>query len=82
MTPPYIAVIFSSQRRDDDEGYAAMAERMVALAATQPGFLGIESARSADGFGITVAFTVLSLVRGYALRRVFNRVHSHLRPVR
>jgi hypothetical protein len=29
----------------------------------------------ADGFGITVAFTVLSLVRGYALRRVFNHLH-------
>jgi hypothetical protein len=29
----------------------------------------------ADGFGITVAFTVLSLVRGYALRRVFNWLH-------
>lgn len=56
MTPPYIAVIFSSQRRVEDDGYAAMAERMVALAAVQPGFLGIESARGADGFGITVSY--------------------------
>lgn len=28
---------------------------------------------AADGFGITVAFTALSLVRGYVLRRLFNR---------
>jgi heme-degrading monooxygenase HmoA len=73
MTPPYIAVIFSSQRRDDDEGYAAMAERMVALAATQPGFLGIESARSADGFGITVSYW-----RDDASVRAWKRDIDHL----
>ena len=54
--PPYVAVIFSSQRREGDEGYAAMSERMVALAAEQPGFLGVESARGADGFGLTVSY--------------------------
>lgn len=54
--PPYYAVIFSSLRRAGDEGYAAMAERMVELAARQPGFLGAESARGADGFGITVSY--------------------------
>lgn len=63
--PPYHAVIFSSRRRADDrsgsgeesdDGYAAMAERMVALAAEQPGFLGVESARGDDGFGITVSY--------------------------
>jgi hypothetical protein len=30
--PPYYAVIFTSQRRPEDEGYAAMAEKMHALA--------------------------------------------------
>ena len=55
--PPYYAVIFSSQRNADDEpGYAAAADRMLALAATQPGFLGAESTRGADGFGITVSY--------------------------
>ncbi|MGN6222887.1 antibiotic biosynthesis monooxygenase family protein [Pseudoxanthomonas sp.] len=55
--PPYYAVIFSSQRNgQDDAGYGAMAERMVELAARQPGFLGVESTRGADGFGITVAY--------------------------
>src|SRR5436305_1277884 len=55
--PPYYAVIFTSQRTPDDpDGYGAMAERMVELAARQPGFLGIESARGADGIGITVSY--------------------------
>lgn len=54
--PPYYAVIFSSQRTAGDQGYAQMAARMVELAAQQPGFLGAESARDADGFGITVSY--------------------------
>lgn len=54
--PPYYAVIFSSQRTEADNGYGDMADRMVALAAEQPGFLGIESTRGADGFGITVSY--------------------------
>lgn len=33
-----------------------MSERMVALAAKQEGFLGIESARGPDGFGITLSY--------------------------
>ncbi len=53
---PYYAVIFSSRRSDDGQGYEQMAERMAALAAGQPGFLGAESARGADGFGITVSY--------------------------
>jgi heme-degrading monooxygenase HmoA len=56
-SPPYYAVIFSSLRSAADEpGYAAMADRMVALASERPGFLGVESARGADGFGITVSY--------------------------
>lgn len=54
--PPYWVVTFASQRRDGDHGYAAMADRMVDLAAQQPGYLGHESARGADGFGITNSF--------------------------
>jgi heme-degrading monooxygenase HmoA len=54
--PPYYAVIFTSRRTEGDRGYGAMAERMVALAATQPGFLGVESARGADGLGITISY--------------------------
>jgi predicted alpha/beta hydrolase family esterase/heme-degrading monooxygenase HmoA len=55
-TPPYYSVIFSSRRSAVDEDYGAVADRMVALAAGQPGFLGVESARGADGFGITVSY--------------------------
>jgi len=54
--PPYYAVIFTAQRTEGDRGYGAMAERMVELAAQQPGFLGVDSARSPDGLGITVAY--------------------------
>jgi len=54
--PPYLAVIFSNQRTDGDQGYGAMARRMVELAQEQPGFLGVESARDAEGFGITVSY--------------------------
>ncbi|WP_281546158.1 antibiotic biosynthesis monooxygenase [Grimontia sp. SpTr1] len=52
--PPYYAVIFTNHRTEIDEGYGEMAERMVELAAEQPGFLGIESVR--EGLGITVSY--------------------------
>nr|WP_243655528.1 antibiotic biosynthesis monooxygenase [Roseateles saccharophilus] len=54
--PPYYAVIFASQRTAVEHGYGDMAERMVALAAGQPGYLGVESTRGEDGFGITVSY--------------------------
>ena len=54
--PPYYAVIFSSLRTDGDAGYAEAAERMLALARLQPGFLGAEHVRGDDGFGITVSY--------------------------
>ena len=54
--PPYYAVIFTSRRTEGDHGYGAMAARMAQLGATYPGFLGIESARGADGVGITVSY--------------------------
>jgi len=53
--PPYYAVIFSSLRTSVEDGYAAMAQRMLNLAAQQPGYLGVESARD-DGAGITVSY--------------------------
>lgn len=52
--PPYYAVIFTSHRTEGDQGYAEMAAKMVELAAQQPGFLGIESAR--EDVGITVSY--------------------------
>ncbi|MES1167935.1 MAG: antibiotic biosynthesis monooxygenase, partial [Oleiharenicola lentus] len=54
--PPYYAVIFTSLRTDGDRGYGDMAQRMMELAAQQPGYLGVESARGGDGLGITVSY--------------------------
>jgi heme-degrading monooxygenase HmoA len=62
--PPYYAVIFTSLRTAVDDGYGAMATRMLELAALQPGFLGVESAR--DGVGITVSYwTDLESIRSW-----------------
>jgi heme-degrading monooxygenase HmoA len=69
--PPYTAVIFTSVRTDGDAGYAATAQRMEALAAEQPGYLGIESARS--DVGITVSYW-----RSDDDARAFKRVVEHL----
>ena len=52
--PPYYAVIFSSLGTEVSEGYADTAARMVELAAQQPGFLGVESAR--EELGITISY--------------------------
>ena len=55
--PPYYAVVFTSRRTPEDAaGYDEMAGRMVALASSQPGFIGVESARGGDGVGITVSY--------------------------
>ena len=54
--PPYYAGILTKRRTQGDRGDGAKAARMVALAAQQPGFLGVESARGADGLGITVSY--------------------------
>ena len=52
--PPYYAVIFTSVRTANDNGYSEMAERMVELAKKQPGFIGVESVR--NKVGITVSY--------------------------
>ncbi len=58
--PPYWAVIFTNVRTEGDDngadGYDVTADRMVGLAADQPGFLGVESAR--EEVGITVSYWV------------------------
>ncbi|MFX0556250.1 antibiotic biosynthesis monooxygenase family protein [Maribacter sp. CXY002] len=54
MKKPYYAVIFTSVRNTTDNGYSEMAIKMEELAKTQPGYLGIESAR--EEIGITVSY--------------------------
>ena len=70
--PPYVAVVFTSLRTaHDDRGYAAMSARMAALAAEQPGYLGMESAR--DELGITVSYWV-----DEQAARAWKQVAAHL----
>ncbi|MGO8645557.1 antibiotic biosynthesis monooxygenase [Rhizobium ruizarguesonis] len=54
--PPYYMVSFSSQRTKVDNGYGEMSYAMTELAKQQPGYLGFESARGADGFGILISY--------------------------
>ncbi len=52
-----IAVIFVSHRTGADEtGYGAAATAMAELAATQPGYAGMDSVRDTAGLGITVSY--------------------------
>ncbi len=76
--PPYVAVIFTSERTaHDDVGYQQMAARMDELAAQQSGYLGVESARGADGFGITVSYWV-----DEPSARAWKRVAGHIEAQR
>lgn len=52
--PPYYAVIFTSVRMPEDEGYSTMSDKMIEEVKKQPGFLGFESAR--NEIGITVSY--------------------------
>lgn len=54
--PPYYAVIFTSERTEGDNGYAQMGDEMIELVSKQKGFLGVESVRDQNGFGITVSY--------------------------
>ncbi len=64
-------MIFTSLRTDGDDGYAVMSRRMDELAAQQPGFLGIESAR--EDVGITVSYWA-----DEAAARAWKQVAEHL----
>lgn len=54
--PPYYAVVFTSLRADADEGYDETGARLDELVASVPGFLGMDSARTPGGLGITVGY--------------------------
>jgi heme-degrading monooxygenase HmoA len=71
--PPYWVVVFTSRRTaTDPEGYERMADAMEELAASQPGYLGLESVRDASGFGVT-----LSYWRDEADLAAWKRVAAH-----
>ena len=78
LPPGAVAVIFRSVRRPDAEGYSAMADAMDALAAQQPGYLGIHSVRDAEsGEGISVSYW-----RDDASARAWKAVAEHLEAQR
>lgn len=55
--PPYYAVIFTSQKTStDNAGYGLAAQRMSELAASQPGYLGMEHVGDPTGAAITVSY--------------------------
>jgi len=54
MESSYYAVIFTSQQTENIEGYDEMAQTMENLVKQQPGYIGIESAKSQ--IGITVSY--------------------------
>lgn len=72
---PYVAVVFVSRRTEhDDESYAEMAMEMDALAAQQPGYVGVDSARDPESrVGITVSYW-----RDEASALAWKRVGEHL----
>jgi heme-degrading monooxygenase HmoA len=54
--PPYFAVIFTSRLAEPAHGYGEVAQEMERLATGEPGYLGHDSVRSANGMGITVSY--------------------------
>lgn len=55
--PPYVMVVFTSQMDlEETDDYGATSDRMRELVVGMDGFLGMESVRGADGFGITVSY--------------------------
>lgn len=53
---PYYAAVFVYTRTAGDDGYAERAEEMAKLVASQPGFLGVDSAYGSDRFGVLVSY--------------------------
>jgi heme-degrading monooxygenase HmoA/GNAT superfamily N-acetyltransferase len=57
LAPQQYAVIFSSKRNEKDpEVYEEASQKMLELAKNQNGFIGVESSRDSQGFGITVSY--------------------------
>ena len=54
--PPYVCAIFTSIRTDVQEGYDEMDELTFKEIETNEGYLGCESFRDEDGFGVNVSY--------------------------
>lgn len=53
--PPYYAVVFTSRRTAEDNGYDSMSKTITEMAIQQPGCLGLAFARESNGLGISVS---------------------------
>lgn len=57
LQPPYYVVIFSSLRTDVDDGYTETDTHLAELIKREiPDYLGIESYREANGYGISIVY--------------------------
>lgn len=66
LEAPYYAAIIETTPHADASEPASEADRLVTLAVRRPGFLGLETARAADGRPVTVAYwRELSDVEGW-----------------
>ncbi|MFC7306076.1 antibiotic biosynthesis monooxygenase family protein [Streptomyces monticola] len=54
--PPYYVTVFTSVRTEGDNGYGETSDRLEELVREIQGFLGMESARTPGGLGITVGY--------------------------
>jgi len=63
MKTPYYAVIFTSLQTENTEGYGTTADLMETLASQQPGYLGMDHARSEIGITISYWETLEDIAR-------------------
>ncbi|MEV5987353.1 antibiotic biosynthesis monooxygenase [Streptomyces sp. NPDC052051] len=54
--PPYYAVVFTSVRTDDHDGYEETDDLMDELVKEVPGYLGMDHARTPGGLSLTVGY--------------------------
>lgn len=53
---PYYAVIFTYQRTQEDNGYDEMEKKTSEMVSGQKGFLGVESVKDSNGFGVLISY--------------------------
>lgn len=53
---PYYAVIFTSKRTTVEDGYTEMNDRLMELVQRQQGYVGNESWRDDNGYGVTIVY--------------------------
>lgn len=56
LVPPYYAAIIENEPHASMDEPLNASDRMVTMAVRRPGFLGLETARSADGRPLTVCY--------------------------